>query len=204
LKYLMTTKVFDGVSGSSVCGPKCGTGWTTNGNKKLICQKCDATCATCEDDANVGDKKKCKTCAPATPFLFSKLSECTEKCADGRYQIQESRCYECDPLCASCVGNQRNCTKCEPNEPDAFLSTMKNEGDQYERGTCVSVCVIGYFYDRSNMLDQKCGKCQSPCTACQDDQDNCLACDGTLNRWYQWKGKCFEDCPPKTAASIDT
>ena len=120
MKYLMTTRVFDGVSGVSVCGPKCEDGWTTNGNKQLICQKCDASCSTCEDDGDVGDRKKCKTCAPATPFLFSKLSECTKECGDGRDQIQETRCYECDPLCANCVGNQRNCTRCDPEEPAGF------------------------------------------------------------------------------------
>lgn len=87
MKYLMTKKVFDGISGDSQCKPKCEDGWTTNGNKELICQKCDPTCATCEDDGDVGDRKKCTSCAPATPKLFSKLSECTAECGDGRYEI---------------------------------------------------------------------------------------------------------------------
>lgn len=81
---------------------------------------------------------------------------------------------------------------------------MKNEGDLYPRGTCVSVCVIGYFYDKLNEYDKKCGRCESPCTACQDAATHCLACDGTLNMWYQWKGKCYVECPIRTAMSRET
>ena len=109
VKYLMTKKVFDGVSGDSQCKGKCESGWTTNGNKDNICQKCDRTCATCEDDGDPGDRKKCTTCAAATTYLFPKTSECTTECGTGRYEIEgastEKRCYECYPLCADCFGN---------------------------------------------------------------------------------------------------
>jgi len=184
----MTKKVFDGLGGDSKCEGRCSDGWTTNGNKDNICQKCDPSCETCEDDGDAGDRKKCKSCAPATPYLFSKLSECTKECGPGRYQIQggstEKRCYECDPLCADCFGNQRNCTRCDPeHKPEGFkyLQTLRNEeeGEKYARGTCVGVCVIGYFHDVLNPQNKKCGKCEPPCTACQKAADYCLACDGS-------------------------
>ena len=109
VKYLMTKRVFDGLSGTSLCEAQCEKGWTTNGNKDHICQRCDPSCATCEDDGDPGDRQKCITCAPATPKLVPKTSECRVDCGTGRYEIQGgntgNRCYECDPLCADCFGN---------------------------------------------------------------------------------------------------
>lgn len=36
---------------------------------------------------------------------------------------------------------------------------MKSDETSYARGTCVGVCVIGYFHDTVIKNDKKCGKC---------------------------------------------
>lgn len=49
LNFLMTTEEF------STCKEECDLGYTTNGDERLQCIKCDDSCASCPDDGFVGD-----------------------------------------------------------------------------------------------------------------------------------------------------
>ena len=55
--FLMTTEA------ASTCKGKCDDGWTTDGDVNKVCQTCSASCETCLDNGNAGDKNECVTCA---------------------------------------------------------------------------------------------------------------------------------------------
>ena len=124
--------------GNSTCATKCDDGYTANGDIKFICSKCDPSCATCEDDGNVGDNKRCVTCNQTThPFLLARKKECHKFCGQGLYEVKPANidknakytkaCDECAKPCHDCFGNRVNCTACDPksNVSGLFLFAKK-------------------------------------------------------------------------------
>jgi len=76
-RYLMSYAAND----TATCLPSCDPGWTTNGNKPdLNCVKCNVMCDSCEDDGDVGDKDRCKTCSKDYPFAYTAQAMCKKTC----------------------------------------------------------------------------------------------------------------------------
>lgn len=185
-------------SGNSTCAISCDPGYTSNGGNPqdgYFCVKCNPSCATCEDEGNVGDKDKCVTCNPTHPFLVQKTKKCEKSCGRGLYEIKPDvtqladknftkACDLCELPCADCTGNRLNCTACDAasNVSGLFIfnPNLQPTGPQEpNRGTCLSKCPFGYYLDKTNPTDHVCKKCSSPCATCEGSGVNCKSCDGT-------------------------
>ena len=208
LKYLMTYKSWARGDPEAIatCKSNCDDGFTSNGQPEFKCSKCDESCATCFDNNEVGDAKKCKTCSESHRFMYSPLSQCMQECTVGFYQVNDNTCDACADPCKDCGGDKFNCTLCHPEgeAPALFVGTQKQGDTEITRGTCYKTCPNGYFFDQSNALDIRCGKCASPCGTCVDQEDKCMSCNGDNNMTYVWDFGCYDQCPIKTAPDMST
>jgi len=199
---------------TATCLSSCDPGWTTNGpvpsavlsdepifDDLVPCVKCNVMCDSCEDDGNVGDKDRCKTCSKDYPFAYTAQAMCKKTCdyfldpskADpntgkkplrtGLFRVNWKTCGECSPICKDCEGDKFNCTLCDVAQKKAlFQKRMVIGGKSVIQGTCHNRCPNTYFMDKTDANAWRCRECNSPCSACAGKADTCLACDGTENR----------------------
>ena len=68
-----------GENNVATCLDKCRAGYTANGNGESKCERCDESCAECEDQGQEGDANKCTKCSAAFGFKYGEylcLGEC--------------------------------------------------------------------------------------------------------------------------------
>lgn len=154
-KYLTTTETY------STCDVACHDGYTTDGNKDLICTKCDTPCATCADNGLVGDKYICLTCAEGYPFRHG--DTCVPECPPGTFLDDKGeQCLPCSSNCYTCEGNANKCTACNQDSDLRFLLGSK----------CMTECP-----PRMGNLAGVCFDCVFPCLDCSTGPEVCLTCD---------------------------
>lgn len=95
-----------------VCQDFCDDGFTTNGSKNKVCEKCSDTCQTCQDTGKVGDNKRCVVCHPQYPLRING-DECTDQCGLGFFQ-SGGYCDTCRSPCLGCNVTESTCTACNP------------------------------------------------------------------------------------------
>lgn len=61
---------------------------------------CDAMCATCE-----GTPSHCLSCSTSTLYLLDTNSSCVANPPQNFLCGADNKCFQCDPLCASCSGS---------------------------------------------------------------------------------------------------
>ncbi|NXO67256.1 RSPO4 protein, partial [Phainopepla nitens] len=99
--------------------------------------------------------------------------------------------------CTGCVlcSEDNGCITCHHR---LFLLIWRDGIRQY--GMCVHTCPPGYFGVRGLEVN-RCTKCRSPsCESCFS-RDFCMKCK---DKFYLYKGQCFRQCPPGTAAQPGT
>lgn len=82
-------------------------------------------------------------------------------------------CDLCSLPCKDCKGDKFNCTLCDhkSDSPALFTQVLSIRGKTQTRGTCYKTCPNGYFIDKTNPLDIRCGACASPCASCEKSAD---------------------------------
>ncbi len=159
LYYLLS----DG-NGCIVSGAGCGSGYYNyTSDTEKTCIKCTGNCSECE-----GEPTNCTRCKDSTLYLLS--GECRESCPASYFVSTSSgyrTCQKCNTSCASCSGNENNCTSCAY---PLYLTSVN---------TCVEAkyCGTGFF---ANSTGQTCDACASTCYTCSDSSDKCTECSGTL------------------------
>lgn len=160
------------------CLTNCPTGtYAINGT----CQYCAYTCATC-----LGSNTTCTSC-PSNKVLFNGACYdkcpyimiggiCTFNCAKGLYKTTMNQCANCDPTCATCEGNPKNCTTCAPSFGFA------------NNGVCVASCPVNYL-----AIDGQCKPCNPECKGCTGRCDVCVDC---ANGYFKLGSSCVKTCYP--------
>lgn len=227
-KFLMqvTPYVESSGSGESTCETSCRPGWTSNGDKKFICQRCNIRCEACEDLGAAGDRDRCKACSRQYPHSYGET--CLLRCDTfpgpqhsgdpalpsgtedvGLYQKSVDSCGACSQPCLACSQDQFNCTKCDvAAERALFQRDADGPNGRVRQGTCAQQCPTSYFMNKDAEIDGDpqwvCEECQSPCAACADSADSCLSCDGSDGRSLLWERNCWRECPKGSAADLAT
>jgi proprotein convertase subtilisin/kexin type 5 len=158
---------------SGKCLDKCDAGWTSNGKPDKKCEKCDASCDTCEDS----DKKECKKCNPAYTMRVEGTKRCVKSCSRGLFNKSKGVCGKCDASCSTCKKSPKKCTSC-----------FADDEIELYKGKCILKCPKGQSFIRD--------KCE-PCTTCGTcppySSVKCLSCDDVspflVNR------RCYKYCP---------
>ncbi|EAS03999.2 EGF-like domain protein (macronuclear) [Tetrahymena thermophila SB210] len=124
-----------------------------------ICQKCHASCNTC----NGPFSNQCLTCSnyPAYSTLDPNTGLCN--CSPGYYRTSEGTCSQCSQYCNSCENSSTQCTSC-----DATQNRILNSNAQ-------CVCISGYAEDSTST---KCLQCTSAkCASCSKaNLGKCTSC----------------------------
>lgn len=165
----------------STCKTSCDDGFTTNGNAGLVCQQCDASCATCADDGLEGDAEDCLTCSPAYNLYDEANNICLKSCPDGQFE-KDGLCLPCDANCFTCAGGADVCTSCKAAELTSFSFLVAS--------TCRESCP-----DRYGTLAGECFPCEGDCDTCSSTPTMCTSCKGVENRDYLWGPTCVSKCP---------
>ena len=165
---------------TQTCRPYCEVGYTSNGSQNLQCERCDPSCASCQDTRTAGDVKECIDCSVSHPFRVTRTNTCLRECRLGMYLTSTSTCAMCKLPCEGCKGRETSCTKCfsDSKLPQLFY-------DQ-----CIEECPVGYV-----SVNNVCTKCQSPCSTCVGLPQNCLTCDGSGGTKFIYKQRCWANCP---------
>ena len=123
---------------------------------------------------------KCKECSKG--FLYD--NKCIDSCPDGYYPDNENNvCVPCQGGCEKCR-DSKICYECKPG---LYL-------DEFDF-TCKDKCPIGQVG-----ITGKCKNCDdyNNCIQCSSDNiKNCLTCNPAF---YNYNGKCVDECPSGTFA----
>ncbi|KAL4502619.1 hypothetical protein ABPG73_014376 [Tetrahymena malaccensis] len=187
----------------------CNDGFFLDGSK---CSKCASPCNTCETQSqkclsciinytldlsknicNPSCDSSCKSCvAPKDP------AKCQE-CYKGFY-LSSGQCVQCSSPCKECTDSDSKCISCLANYNFDSLknictpicdSSCKTCSQPQDSTKCTS-CQDGNF-----LLNGKCSPCKSPCSTCENKEDQCLSCivnftfDHTIN---SCKADCDSSC----------
>ena len=170
-KFLTTSETY------STCADECHPGFTTNGNEKLHCEKCDAPCGTCADNGVEGDKYVCLTCADGYPLRMG--DTCVPECPPGTFQ-KGDECLPCSSSCGTCEGDANHCTSCAQDSDLRFLLNNK----------CLTSCP-----PRMGNLAGVCFDCVFPCLECSTGPDICLSCSQEKGIAFLLGPSCTNQCP---------
>ena len=162
--------VFDGK-----CLDECPSGYYANDYKCLPCEDKE-NCKSCY----ILNSEKCKECSKG--FLYE--YKCVEECPDGYYPDNENKvCVKCQGGCAKCK-DSKVCYDCESG---LYL-------DEFDH-TCKDKCPSGQVG-----VTGKCRNCDDykNCVQCSNDNlKNCVQCNPAF---YNYNGKCVNECPSGTFA----
>ena len=163
---------------TSVCGTSCESGWTTNGDKNKMCERCDISCETCQDKGIVGDRSTCLTCAAGYDLRLGQ--QCVDRCPLGTYQ-SGARCLPCDSTCLTCDGQADFCTSCSASGSFNYLFNNK--------------CLEDSCPPNMGNLAGVCFDCQFPCSECSTGPKICTACSQQDGIAYLYGPSCITECP---------
>ncbi|KAL4474827.1 hypothetical protein ABPG74_001523 [Tetrahymena malaccensis] len=130
-----------------------------------ICQKCDASCKTC----NGGNNTDCLSCFNGMNLLS------TEKrcivCGDGYFINPSGQCSACIQNCRQC-NDQSTCQFCMTNSSQSIYLD--------ENKQCVTSCDLngGNFIQNDGVL--KCQKCDTDCQVCES-KTLCKKCKNNMS-----------------------
>lgn len=170
-KYLTTSELY------STCADSCHPGFTTDGNKKLICSACDTPCGTCAETGVKGDKYKCLTCADGYPYRLK--DSCVPSCPAGTF-LQGEECLECSSKCGTCVDTPENCLSCVQESDHSFLLGNK----------CIDKCP-----SKMGSLAGVCFDCIFPCHECSTGPEICTTCSQERGIAFLLGPTCTNQCP---------
>ncbi|EAR81858.2 zinc finger lsd1 subclass family protein (macronuclear) [Tetrahymena thermophila SB210] len=168
---------------------QCQDGYFLDQNKN--CQNCQQPCLNCQNQAT--NCTKCiqnyqlnaqnNLCIPqcdiscSTCSLPYDLNSCLS-CFDGFY-LKSGQCLQCTQPCKSCQFNDTYCTSCiqyyglNSATNSCYLLCpigCKECNNLNNQSSCIS-CIDGYY-----LTNGQCLPCQSPCSTCENDAQNCLTC----------------------------
>jgi hypothetical protein len=136
---------------------------------------CDA-CTSVGDDTN----HSCTTCKSGYLSLGSNCyTSCPVSLNGIYYYTTADSCQQCASPCNACT-DATACTTCVTGYYLLENSTTNN---------CVSTCPSGYY-----LLGNLCRQCNSLCSICMDNPDNCFKC--TSSAYYLSPNKCLSECSP--------
>jgi proprotein convertase subtilisin/kexin type 5 len=180
------------------CQSKCDPGWTSNGDPKKHCSRCESSCETCSDNGKVGDRNLCLTCGILFNFLIPSdyscigpncTGSCESECPAGMYDGGNGVCMRCDPSCRTCFGSANNCKSCYLASFRPFLFDS----------ACIEQCPSGYGSNAG-----VCHKCESPCKSCGTGPSVCTSCDGTNGLSLNLGPTCVASCPTGFITNLAT
>ncbi|KAK7891541.1 hypothetical protein WMY93_023504 [Mugilogobius chulae] len=123
------------------------------------CQRCPSHCDVCSD------QHTCFKCS----FLYLMLNgACKASCPAGYFEdMEEGRCGQCHPTCATCSGPQGDeCETCSSFSPMLY------------KGTCFRECPAGTYYQTE---DNECQECHPTCASCRGPEPHqCTECERGL------------------------
>ena len=155
----------------------------------MLCEACDANCATCEDSPTF-----CLTCKPTSTFLYLLIagtsSTCVATCPDRMFpdaSLDPTTCTDCQSPCSSCTGvGSGKCLSCV-------------SGFYYYQNNCPSTCPTGVAI--ANPLTHNCDFCDPNCLTCAGTTITCTSCEPTL---LLYLADCLTDCPAPLVAQNGT
>ena len=115
--------------------------FSPTGDTSYICQSCNVTCLTCQENSN-----NCLVCKSG--YILNKINattaQCLKNCLPSRYNNTVlNECTPCDSSCESCTGDPSPCSKCNSNY---FLF----------QSVCGNSCPSPLVYNRVNWTCEDC------------------------------------------------
>lgn len=182
------------------------------------CISCVSGCHRCNVSSEVGEAK---TCIEWDKECVVREGECLMSCPSGEFKYLSenspwSVCSPCNSSCASCFGNENNCTECFYERSSRIKNTCINHCPpeaplMFENYTCVEKCPLDHYLSPlevdNGRSPERCLSCHFQCATCEKDNDieSCTSCKNETGfRIVPGKNKskcqkfCMKSCPVTT------
>jgi len=129
---------------------------------------CSINCLTCTKS-----KDNCINCNTYKNYfqIFNETNKCylSTLSPDGYFFDDSTKLHEkCADNCLSCINSKDNCKEC--NNQNNFFANVDKKNECY----LSTLSPIGYYFNNSNKLHEK---CSTSCSKCKDKNDFCTVCN---------------------------